>query len=350
MYGAPRRQDNGISLLFEPGSNWTIPLYSCVSTAKATIKTVYFRFNGSEDLSGVAVTDIQDKVYADDAHKPLWGVEQTNLTLSDVSPLWGLISSSYNGNISLSTVRKESLYLPGYSGWSPEVPTSPSFQNLPGTSFYNAAIGTALNIGFSSGFGVADYSGQTNSAMLRQWQDLSQSAATSARILNLVWTDVAANAVIGTRTLAPQKGLAKRGNNNSNGSDSLFPSVVSYKRRVQYHYPYGIPAFLTLLFTVALILASLAAALLGHSGPRTMRRLLNKTSLGRVLTPLQVHKSEAQQARGLSETPGTSELVVAATPTKQWRDTLGKTTITLTENETDFGPTEPVYHPVHKSK
>jgi hypothetical protein len=29
-------------------------------------------FNGSDDLSRLTVADIQDKVYADDNHKPLW--------------------------------------------------------------------------------------------------------------------------------------------------------------------------------------------------------------------------------------------------------------------------------------
>jgi hypothetical protein len=301
MYGAPRRQDNGIPLLFDPGSNWTVPIYSSISTSKGIIKTVSFRFNGSDDFSGLTVTEIQDKVYADDDHKPLWDVEQTNLTLNDVSPL-GLVTNSGQGNISLSTVRKESLYLPGYTGWSSGFSAIPGFQNLPGLDIYVSAIGTALNLRGDQ-LGVFDYTGRTNNAFLRKWQELSKSAATASRVLNLIWTNAAANAVVGTKTLqAPQqRGLQKRANNDSNDTSNLFPQVILYKRRVQYHWPYGIPAFIALLFTVALIIVSLIAALLGHSGPGTMRRLLNKTSLGPVLTSSQIRNLENEQARGLVE-------------------------------------------------
>jgi hypothetical protein len=72
MYGAPRRQDGDASLLFEPGSSWTIPMYSCISATKALVKTVSFRFNGSDSLSGLTVTGLIDKVYPNDASKPLW--------------------------------------------------------------------------------------------------------------------------------------------------------------------------------------------------------------------------------------------------------------------------------------
>ena len=61
----------------DPGSNWSIPLYSYAAGVKATIKTMSFRFNGTDDLSGLKVTEIVPKRYNDDASKPLWGVENS---------------------------------------------------------------------------------------------------------------------------------------------------------------------------------------------------------------------------------------------------------------------------------
>ncbi|KAH8700398.1 hypothetical protein BGW36DRAFT_292361 [Talaromyces proteolyticus] len=334
VYGAPRRRDNGTPLLFDPGSNWTIPVYSCISTAKAIIKTVSFQFNGSDDLSGLTVTDIRDKVYTDNASKPLWGVEQTNLNLSDVSPIWGLISSPNQGNVSLSTLQKEFLYLPGYDGWSSGFGSGPSSQNFPGIKFYSDAIAVAFSVG-NANLGVADYTGRDNLAMLRQWQELSNSSSSTARILNLIWTDAAANAVVGTKTLqnAQQQTLRKRDNfddNSLNASDNLVPKVAVYQRRIQYHWPYGIPAFLTLFFTVATVVTTLAVTLLGYSGPRHMRNLLNKTSQGRILTS-RTYKSESQSGGGGSF--GSSEVMLSGVSTRQWARTVGKTSITLVEDD-----------------
>lgn len=97
----------------DPGSNWSIPLYSCASGVKATIKTVSFKFNGSDDLSGLSVTKIQAKEYTENSSKPLWGVENSELPLRDARPLWGLVSSDAASKLGLSTLRKEHLWLPG---------------------------------------------------------------------------------------------------------------------------------------------------------------------------------------------------------------------------------------------
>lgn len=93
VYGVPQRQTPGDPIMFnDPRSNWSIPLYSCAAGVKATIKTVSFRFNETDDLSGLEVTEIAPKRYDDSSSKPLWGVENSHLFLRDASPLWGLVS------------------------------------------------------------------------------------------------------------------------------------------------------------------------------------------------------------------------------------------------------------------
>ena len=88
LYGTPRRQDGSASLLFEPGSAWTLPMYSCMSVVKASIKTVSFRFNGTNDLAGLTVESIEDKTYPNEESKPLWAVENSDMPLKHGSPLW----------------------------------------------------------------------------------------------------------------------------------------------------------------------------------------------------------------------------------------------------------------------
>ncbi|KAK6535729.1 hypothetical protein TWF694_002178 [Orbilia ellipsospora] len=269
LYGAPRRQDGSASVIFDPGSLWTIPLYSCISVTKATIKTVSFLFNGSDDLSALTVTDLADKVYLNDELKPLWGVENTELTLNGVSPLWGLIAPDMEKKLNISTVRKESLYLPGYvQGIGP---SANGYQNLPGVDFPPDALAAAYDIGFSA-LGVEDYSGLTNLRLYSMWQNLSQNPTSAADILNLVWTDVAANSVLGTKSLETKV---------DRGPDT--PPVIVYSKRIKYHILYGIPAFLALLLTVGALIAAVFI-MFNHAQPSHIRTYLNETSVGRLLT------------------------------------------------------------------
>lgn len=73
-----------------------MPIYSCITVSQALLRTVSFRFNGTNDLSGLTGVDIADKVYSGEETMPLWGVENigntTGMTLHDVKPIWDLIS------------------------------------------------------------------------------------------------------------------------------------------------------------------------------------------------------------------------------------------------------------------
>jgi hypothetical protein len=320
LYGAPKRQDGRNSIIFDPGSNWTIPLYSCISTAKAIIKTVTFRFNGTDDLSGLTIVNITDKAYPDRAYLPVWGVEKSELSLANGTALWGLVSGSVQGNVSLTTLQKESLYLPGYVNKDFNSPNFFNKENLPGTDFYTAALGNAYIIG-SEPAGITDYSGQSNLALFSFWSQLSESAATASQILNLVWTDIAASSVVGTKSLSTtQTSLQKR----SSGTGILIP-VTFFEQRVLYHYVYGVPAFLVLAFLAALLLIVSVMVLSKRSGPMKMRRFLNKTSQGRIL---------ASRANNNKTDMGFASVDIAALQsTKEWIHTTGKKPIAVAERE-----------------
>ncbi|KAF2455766.1 hypothetical protein BDY21DRAFT_348618 [Lineolata rhizophorae] len=295
MFGAPRRQDGDDRLIFEPGTNWTIPIYTCITTTKALVKSVTFRFNGTDDLSGLSVTNVTNKVYPDEDSKPLWAVEYTESPISDVSPIWGLVSAEdVEGVANISTLRKESLYLPGYSGLS-SGPSQHGYQNLPGVDFHVQALAAAYTVYTTPGIGLTDYSGQISLALFRMWQDLSRSPSKAALILNRIWTDIATNAVVGTRGMTSPGSSSNadalalsddtsQSTSTSDGTAAAALPVTTYRRRIMYRYAYGVPAFILLFITLAVLVLTAVSLVFTRAGPGKMRKYLNETSAGRLLT------------------------------------------------------------------
>ncbi|CAO2649827.1 Nn.00g011190.m01.CDS01 [Neocucurbitaria sp. VM-36] len=320
LNGAPVRNDGSASLMFDPGTAWSVSMYTCMSTAKATIKTASFRFNGTnDDLTGLEVVSLVDKTYPTEESKPFWGVENTEMFLKDGNPLWGLISEEQAKTLNLSTLRKERLYLPGRDGVM-------GWQNLPGADFASIALDMAYDFSLSTK-GI-DYSGQSNLALFRKWQELSRSPDTSAKILNLIWTDIAANMVVGTKSLTPPE--TKRKRDDAPGNASTPPTVTSYSKRVKYRYAYGIPAFLALVLLATCFTSTIFFVFFSGAKPSTMRTFLQHTSAGRFLTS---HSGSAVYAqphtgsRGYSP-PGESD-GYSDTPTQVWIKGAGLRRFTL---------------------
>ncbi|KAL2020098.1 hypothetical protein VTK56DRAFT_8902 [Thermocarpiscus australiensis] len=215
--------DGGQGLIFLPGSEWAVPIYSCITANQALLRTVSFRFNSTDGLSGLAVVDITDKQYLSEDDMPLWGVENidntTGLTLADVDPFWGLVSPQLAAAATANFGRT-----------SPAL-TSPLLPSL----------------------------------------RCNPSADTVINIPNLIWTDLAANAVVGTKSLA-------------DAPASQRVPVTVYTNRIQYRLSYAIPALLVLAALVLMSLATLCTALFRRTDLGKMRRYLNATAAGRIMT------------------------------------------------------------------
>lgn len=324
LYGTPRRGDGSASLLFNPGSSWTLPMYSCMSVVKASIKTVSFRFNGTNDLSGLSVLSIQAKQYPNDESKPLWAVENTDIELKHAKPLWGIVSEETAVKLNMSTLRRESLYLPGYAGLAGLA----SHENLPAADFASDVLAATYDVGPYSSSSQVDYSGKTNLAMYRLWQQYSRTASTSAKILNLIWTDIAANLVLGTRSLEPGE-TTKRKRDETNHTGPKLPHVTSYSRRVKYKFVYGIPAFLAISLTAFSTLATAYLAVVGHARPTTMRSFLEHTSAGRLLVAQDLPDRTINRIN--NELDGSTERIIAdcTESTEQWLKGAGRETFAL---------------------
>jgi hypothetical protein len=318
VYGVPQRLTTGDTLIFrDPGSKWSIPLYSCATGVRAILKTVSFRFNGTDNLAGLMVTEIAPKRYSDSSAKPLWGVENTDKPLGRVRPLWGLVTSENASKLGgLATLHNDHLWLPGFL--DPDlVSEEPDNHNLPGVDFYRTALSRTFAVNSGGRVGFFDYSGATSVALLRKWQQLSQVAPGAARVLDLIWTDVAANYVLGTRGLATTS--AATGNADADPANNI--PVVTYASRVRFHLVYGIPAFLTLAMAVLVLVVAAVAIFLRGSRIRRMTAFLSWTSVGRIFT---------------SQTPRDgSALSVSLKPSERWITEEGRQQVAVIGDRED---------------
>lgn len=278
MRGIPQRQDAGSNMIFEANSRWSQPIYSCATAVKATIKTVSFTFNGTEnELSNLNITKLKNKEYPDDESRPLWGVEDTGnaYTQSDLRPVWGLVSSEYANNQNVSVVRQDSLYLPGLANFYSLLSNTYTLQNLPGSEFYVTAAGGAYSVG-AGAYSPVDYSGGNNMAMWARWRDLGATPEDAAKIPNLIFTDYAAASVVGT------KGVLGPGNAAQQNLVAL--PVSPTERRIRYRWPFAIPAFIVALMLTIMTLAGFVTLVFGHGSIAKMRAHLHQSSTGRIFT------------------------------------------------------------------
>lgn len=275
MRSVPHRVDQGSSLIFETGSRWSQKLYTCVTAAKASIKVVSLNYTQGEDLSGLSVQQVRAKTYDSPSDEPTWGVENTGEAyhVGEIQPLWGLVDDSSASN--LSTLRRPWFYLPGYFAFDTLFDSFfiASRQNLPATDFPGRALGVAYHVGGpSSPAGGIDYTGHSSLAMFARWQELSANASAASLIPNLIFTDAAANMVVGTK--------------GANASQRAFLDnlITPTQMTVRYHFEYAIPAFLCLLVLLVAIALVTVMACFRKATFAMLKRQLNATSPGRLYT------------------------------------------------------------------
>ena len=174
--------DSGLSgpaAVQEEGTIWAVPIYSCATATKASIKTVTFSLNGTS-LDDVSIVAADDKAYGS-GDQPWWGAESTNQPLESSSPLWGMVDPDIPSPVNISKVQKETFYLPG-------LVTNDTFglhavENMPGIDFNTPALISIGAIGdpdqltnYIYSYTMLDYSGTQSAAMFRKWQNLSSTA------------------------------------------------------------------------------------------------------------------------------------------------------------------------------
>jgi hypothetical protein len=306
--GAATRTDGGNNLILDPQTPWKLPLYSCATAIKAVVKTVSLEYNGT-GLDALTVHSLKPKEYPSDAAIPIWGVEDiTRNTINDAPPMWGIVGPNATDlestitKYNISTHSAKHLYLPGYMDQfygvlrglgSVRRTTS---QNLAGVEFYNQALQMAYTVGLRWYESEADYSGADSHALYAKWQKLSKTAEGTASIINLIWTDVATNAVVGTKgwglsAVAANMGIPsssaieKRDVEGGSVLESASVPIMVYGSHIRYRIPFAVPAFVTLGITTLLLGMLIVLLIMRRTGLKRMRMFLESTSVGRILSP-----------------------------------------------------------------
>ena len=247
------------------------------------IKTVEFTFNGTSGLSNLVVSSITDKNYTNMEEEPLWGVENVdplqNLNISDINLLWGLISDNFENDTEIATFRGREFYLPvAYAGGD----VSALKDSLAVASVFTAAWNTlytsaAWIAGVSFG-GLPSYSGDIQYSLFQKWRKLSNTTDGAATILNLIWTDLVASAVVGTTT------------GFENSSDTQGSGVLGQRQVYEHHsvVVYGnilfaIPAFLVLCLWAVLLIITVGLLVTRKVTGTILSYYMNQTSLGRAV-------------------------------------------------------------------
>lgn len=285
--------------LVEPGSVWSRPVYMCASTTKAMIKEVSFSFNQTRGsgLKALSVEAIENKQYASRLDMPTWGIETPNLTLGEIDPFWGLIDPESADLVNITTIQSPHLYIPsGYSAYGGSMlKADGGYDYVPATGAPPAIWNTAYTPRKVMPSGLQDLSGWSQLSLPSMWKKMSTNSTGAARIMNLIWTDLAANALMGTRgwvenrTLPPnlqgEDMKQKKDLISNNTTDAMSSRVLVrvYVRQTHYRWLYSIPAGLTLLLAATVCAATLAAILSGKGTIKRMKHYLNHLSVGRLL-------------------------------------------------------------------
>ncbi|KAF5357143.1 hypothetical protein D9756_006457 [Leucocoprinus leucothites] len=258
--GPPLRTDGGDAKVLDEGSRWRQQIHVCASTTRASIQTVTFSSNDTSNLDHLLVTRQPTE------QSVLWAVEKTNMTISQVEVLWGRVDNRFEGDPSLSTLRRGSLFLPAaYSlddtiggAWYP-VGTNPAAAHA------NAWTGV-YTFDPSRDRDLFDYTGTSNSAIQAKlrWFMVDNPDLGSSHIRNAIWTDIMTNNVIGTRTTP---------------TVLVTPNELS----VAYKLEYAIPGIILCLIWLTVFLMSLFLLSTRMLRFHYIKSVLNHTSIGRIV-------------------------------------------------------------------
>ncbi|KAG0637149.1 hypothetical protein HOY80DRAFT_908249, partial [Tuber brumale] len=296
IFGMAKRADRGEARIYDAGANWSMPIYTCATAIKASMKVVTLTMNGTHTLENLRVDKVVPKNYSSISVMPVWAVENSGMMINEVFPFWGIVDPKYKDVPNATTIQREHLWLlavnrkPRNSTLSPL--SSLALSTVPGQALEKIST-------------LIDFSGQQNFALRTKWQKLSETQEPVALIQNLIWTDLVANSLVGTKSVSSAYGAAEVDEHPTDG----MLAVEMYGKRITYDLVFAIPALTILVMWVTSLFIASLMLLASRVSIAVVRELINHTSTGRSVTNVLYPKTCEQSA-----------------PTKVWvRDTGGNT-------------------------
>ncbi|CAO3690075.1 unnamed protein product [Umbelopsis ramanniana] len=252
LFGQPIRTDGGLNNILTTGSTWSQPIYACASAVRAKLQQIDFKattaLSDESQLSDLSLT-------RQDIDQPVtWAVERTGLNASTVQPYWGPVDEAYANDTFLYTMQATSMYIPR------------SQMELYGQGI--AVVNYAWSVLYdgvmdSASLGM-NYFDTTKPTLNKLWQEHG-SVEGGPYVINSIWTDLVANGIVGTPV--------------------FLTTVVAVDHPfVGFNWIYGIPALMAVCFWAPLFLFALILLCTRKNRVSTIRRVLELTALGNVVT------------------------------------------------------------------
>jgi hypothetical protein len=292
---APLPLSQGQSWRSDPGSSWTQQLYTCSSSVSASVKEVTFATDGDTTLDKLEVVDVRPKNYPPDS-MPIWGIEVVDskkYKIWDVYKFWGLLDESHITPFEVKIHRTPNIFLPAAVRGTTLGKMWDSFAaggvfTAAWESVYSFA---AINTDVSENM-IPEYSGHNNYGLTLKWRELSSTSAGAAKLLNLIWTDLVAFSIVGTKTGFENESIISplaNGQDKSLGQRDVYPM----RRSIEYSdVRYAIPAIVAAAFFVTAMLISFFMLCCQRRSWRALNHYMNQTSMGRVATQLMLQDSK----------------------------------------------------------
>jgi hypothetical protein len=259
----------------DPGTRWEHKVYTCVTALTASIKEISFSYNKTNDTISVLNVGNLPKTKP----TPLWGMENPGWNISQVQPIWGVVSETAKNNPALSVIQKEKFYLPAGSS---------SMIGEPADSFALPSVGvSALHKLFElfdrvdTGTDYASYSGAANYEAYKRWYNTTANPETAWQMIHVIWADIMGNMAMST---------------NSIPSGDTLP-VMIWERRIIYDMKFAIPAFVFLAIFLVFMSLLLFFVVTKKTSIENVRQIMNMTGTGRAVTNAHSPSAAAASAR-----------------------------------------------------
>ncbi|KAL8376058.1 hypothetical protein RB595_007258 [Gaeumannomyces hyphopodioides] len=261
--------------------------YVCATGIRASIKTVAFRYNGTDTkLSNLHIDSITDKAYPDERSKPLWSVETSGDQRMTFDPLWGIVDDSHSTVESFHSMRAEKLWLPTV--------VSPGVTFGQRQAFDPLAAVTAPGLNVANLYSdvtrdTAQHTGGQSLPLVERFARLSAKETTAGLIPSLILTDVLASLLVGTKTAVRRTpvGWPARMAVDEPAGGLARANVTAYYRAVSYDLRYAVPSFVLLALLLVVSVWAAVVLLVERCGViRALRGMYNQTSAGRLAASL----------------------------------------------------------------
>lgn len=257
----------------QTGNSWSQPYYSCASAVKASIKTVRFKLSDAASLKALIIQDVRQSTKA----VPTWAVESTGRLLQNIEPIWGLVSEDLSSVPGIDTFQQPAIYLPASWTFDPLWSTVETFSDATAAaSAPGAALATIyggdLDREWLRTSGV-NYGSHSSWSMLLKWSELSRNAFTAGKVVDLIWTEIMANVLIGTA-----------GRLSTSADQTIKGAAARNVRAVAFDWQYATIALVFLAMYFVLLVWTIVSSILRSGNIATLRHFLNQSAAGRSTT------------------------------------------------------------------